>query len=198
MMLALAVAAAAHACGFSPDAIAGGLAAVRGVPGRLQVHHLDSGAILIDDSYNANPKSLAAAIRVLNSAGRQRCWLVLGDMGELGASDRAMHAQVGREAGMEGVERIYALGSLSESAVDAFAGEGWFFHDHTALTQAIQDDLKTSMVPEDVAILIKGSRCSHMERVIGPLLESPEPATSPGGGITALPTNNGGPTCYSM
>lgn len=195
---ALAVAAAAHACGFSPDAIAGGLAAVSGVPGRLQIHHLDNGAILIDDSYNANPRSLAAAIRVLNSAGRQRCWLVLGDMGELGASDRAMHAQVGREAGMEGVERIYAVGSLSEAAVEAFAGDGWVFHDHEALTRAIRDDLEGSMVPEEIVVLVKGSRASHMERVIGPLLDSVEPNSISVANVTTLPTDNGGPTCCSM
>lgn len=195
---ALAVAAVAHACGFSPDAIAGGLAAVKGVPGRLQIHHLVNGAILIDDSYNANPRSLSAAIRVLNSAGRQRCWLVLGDMGELGACDRSMHAQVGREAGMEGVERIYAVGSLSEAAVDAFAGEGWIFRDHAALTRAVQEDLQASLVPDEIVILVKGSRSSHMEHVIRPLLAGAEPVDAQGFEITGLPTNDGGPTCCSM
>jgi len=195
---ALAVAAVAHACGFSPDAIAGGLSAVKGVPGRLQVHHLDNGAILIDDGYNANPRSLAAAIGVLNSAGRPRCWLVLGDMGELGASGRAMHAQVGREAGMEGIERVYAIGSLSETAVDAFAGEGWVFHDHAALVRVIRADLHASAVPDEIVILVKGSRSAHMERVIRPLVEGSEPDRVEAVGASSLPATNGGPTCFSM
>ncbi len=195
---ALAVAAVAHACGFSPNAIAGGLSAVTGVPGRLQVHHLEGGAILIDDSYNANPRSLAAAIGVLNSAGRPRCWLVFGDMGELGASDRAMHAQVGREAGMEGVERIYAIGPLSEIAVDAFAGEGCVFRDHAALIEAIRTDLRASSVPDEIVILVKGSRSAHMEHVIRPLVESSEPAGIEALSVTSLPVPNGGATCCSM
>lgn len=195
---ALAVAAAAHACGFSPDAIAGGLAAVKGVPGRLQVHHLGCGAILIDDCYNANPRSLSAAIRVLKSSGRKRCWLVLGDMGELGACDLSMHAQVGREAGMEGVERLYALGPLSEAAVDAFAGHGWVFRDHAELTRALQDDLTASLAPDEVVILVKGSRSSHMEHVIRPLLADSESVDAQGLEAAGMSTNNGGPTCCSM
>ncbi len=94
---ALAACAAAASAGATLEQIAAGLAAVRAVPGRLQFKQSQSGAWLIDDSYNANPSSVRAAIEVLASLSGRK-WLVLGDMGELGAFAAEAHADIGEFA----------------------------------------------------------------------------------------------------
>ena len=160
---ALAAAAAAASAGASLEHIAAGLAAVRAVAGRLQFKQARGGAWLIDDSYNANPSSVRAAIEVLASVAGRR-WLVLGDMGELG--EHAIDAQgaIGEFARAEGVERLYATGPLMAGAVRSFGAGAQWFTDVAALTAAVQQALGGA--GPDVRLLIKGSRFNRLERVV--------------------------------
>src|SRR5207342_2749862 len=133
------------------QAIKEGLEASRSVAGRLVTHRLANGATLIDDSYNANPGSLNAAIDTLASAGGES-WLVLGDMRELGDDAVALHAAAGRRAKAAGISRLYALGALSAATVEGFGDGARHFDSHEALSRALRDDLRA-----DVRILVKGS-----------------------------------------
>ena len=169
--VANALAAAAMAIGMadaSPGVIAAGLAAAEPVAGRLVRHALASGALLIDDSYNANPGSLAAAIDTLAAFGGER-WLVLGEMGELGDDAQALHGGVGRRAREAGIERLFALGPLGKAAVDAFGDGGAHFDSHAALADALRRELHPQ-----ARVLVKGSRSSAMERIVSALLENNE------------------------
>lgn len=166
---ALAAAAIALGAGIDPEVIADGLARARSVAGRLVTHRLHDGAVLIDDSYNANPGSLNAAIDTLASSG-DRAWLVLGDMRELGADAEVLHAEAGRRAKSAGIARLYALGALSKHAVDAFGDGGKHFETHAALAQALERDLQAQDVQEGVRILVKGSRGSAMDKIVSALL----------------------------
>ncbi|HKQ25425.1 MAG TPA: UDP-N-acetylmuramoyl-tripeptide--D-alanyl-D-alanine ligase [Burkholderiales bacterium] len=157
---ALAAASAAYALGIEPKAIAAGVATYRGVKGRLQHKRLPSGATLIDDTYNANPESMQAAIAVLAAhAGRKV--FVMGDMGELGDKASSMHAAIGVFAKRAGVERLFALGDLSTNAVRGFGDGGAHFATIEDLVAAI-----ASVLDRDTTLLIKGSRFMRMERVI--------------------------------
>ncbi len=164
---ALAAAALAMGVGIGLPAIAAGLNAARPVGGRLNVHRLPGGAVLIDDSYNANPGSLQAAIDTLAAAGGER-WLVIGDMRELGADTAALHAGVGRRAKASGVSRLYALGPLSAGAAEAFGEGGRVFEDHAALAAALHADI--AAVANAPRVLVKGSRGSAMDRIVNDLL----------------------------
>ena len=119
--------------------------------------------MLIDDSYNANPGSLLAAIDLLAALDGER-WLVLGDMRELGADGAAMHAQAGARARAAGIARLYALGPLSASAAEAFGDGARHFDTHTALADALCADLHGA-----ARLLVKGSRGSAMDRVVDAL-----------------------------
>ena len=160
---ALAATAIALAAGVPLETIVAGLAAVEAVAGRLVRHALDGGAVLIDDSYNANPGSLLAAIDLLAALDGER-WLVLGDMRELGADGAAMHAQAGARARAAGIARLYALGPLSASAAEAFGDGARHFDTHTALADALCADLHGA-----ARLLVKGSRGSAMDRVVDAL-----------------------------
>jgi UDP-N-acetylmuramoyl-tripeptide--D-alanyl-D-alanine ligase len=171
---ALAAAAAAASAGASLEHIAAGLAAVRAVPGRLQFKRGASGAWLIDDSYNANPSSVRAAIEVLGSlAGRK--WLVLGDMAELGEFALQAHSAIGEFARAHGVERLYATGSLAARAVDSFGAGAQWYSDAAALTAALTGAL--GKAAPDVRLLIKGSRMNRLERVVDALAADSKPKT---------------------
>src|SRR5947208_2697140 len=163
---ALAAAAAAASAGASLEHIAAGLAAVRAVPGRLQFKQGASGAWLIDDSYNANPSSVRAAIEVLGSLAGRR-WLVLGDMAELGEFAHAAHSEIGEFARAHGVERLYATGALAARAVDSFGAGAQWFPDAAALTAALSAEL--GRAGPEVRLLIKGSRMNRLERVVDAL-----------------------------
>lgn len=162
---ALAAATMALAADVDIAHIVAGLQAARPVAGRLVARQLGSGAQLIDDSYNANPGSLRAAIDTL-AVGGGESWLVLGDMRELGADEVAMHAEVGRQAKAAGIARLYALGILSVHAADAFGAGAKCFEDHSTLTESLRGDLHAG-----VRVLVKGSRGSAMDRVASALLE---------------------------
>src|SRR5580658_9608654 len=114
---ALGAAAAASAAGLGLADIARGLAVATAVPGRLQFKRAASGAWIIDDSYNANPSSVAAGIEVLAQLEGRR-WLVFADMGELGASATETHRQVGVQAKAAGIERLFATGTLAQLSAE--------------------------------------------------------------------------------
>jgi UDP-N-acetylmuramoyl-tripeptide--D-alanyl-D-alanine ligase len=165
---ALAAAALAISVGAPLAAVAEGLNAARPVAGRLISHRLASGAMLIDDSYNANPGSLAAAIDTL-AAGGGETWLVLGDMRELGEDAQAMHAEAGRRARSAGIRRLYTLGPHSAAASAAFGEGAMHFENHAALSQALGDELHAG-----VRVLVKGSRGSAMDRIVAALVGTQE------------------------
>ncbi|MGA7540987.1 MAG: UDP-N-acetylmuramoyl-tripeptide--D-alanyl-D-alanine ligase [Steroidobacteraceae bacterium] len=168
---ALGAAAAAAAAGASLEHIVAGLDAVRPVPGRLQLKQAACGAWIIDDSYNANPSSVRAAIEVLASVEGRR-WLVLGDMAELGEFAADAHAQVGAFAREQGIERLLATGSLAALAVERFGCGGQWFPDAEALTRellrALMPNSETGM--SSVRLLVKGSRVNRLERVVAALV----------------------------
>jgi UDP-N-acetylmuramoyl-tripeptide--D-alanyl-D-alanine ligase len=164
---ALSVAAAGLALGIDLHAIAEGLAAVRPVAGRLSWMDTREGARLLDDSYNANPTSLRAALDLLAALPGQR-WLVLGDMKELGGDAAALHEQAGRSARALGIDRLYGLGPLAQRAAQGFGVQGRHFADAETLVEALRADLAGTEASK-VALLVKGSRSSRMERVVSAL-----------------------------
>jgi len=160
---ALAAAAIAIALEVPLDIIVAGLEQASGVPGRLRREVMEGGWTLIDDSYNANPSSMAAAIDTLMLATGER-WLVLGDMAELGPDALALHAGIGTHARERGVERLFAVGPLGAATVEAFGARGEHFNDKAALIAALQTQLHGG-----VTCLVKGSRSAGMEQVVAAL-----------------------------
>lgn len=163
---ALAAASLALGAGVSLEAIRDGLGAARAVAGRLVTHRLAGGALLIDDSYNANPGSLNAAIDTLAATPGER-WLVLGDMRELGVDAQALHAEAGRRAKTAGITRLLTLGPLSASASAAFGEGAVHFDSHAEVAEAIRAGLQPGL-----RVLVKGSRGSAMDRVVKALLDA--------------------------
>jgi UDP-N-acetylmuramoyl-tripeptide--D-alanyl-D-alanine ligase len=157
---ALAAAAAASAAGASLEDITTGLADFRAVSGRLQLKAGTRGAWIIDDSYNANPSSVRAAMEVLRSLSGPT-WLVLGDMAELGEVSHDSHAHIGSYARDCGIKRLFAMGPLSSRAVETFGPGGEWFADAESLTRRLQAELTPG-----VTVLIKGSRINRLERVV--------------------------------
>ena len=167
---AFAAAACALAAGASLEAVARGLAAFRPVGGRMQRRTARSGGSLIDDSYNANPDSVRAAIDVLAAEGGAKV-LLLGDMAEVGERGVEFHQEIGRYARERGIDRLYAAGALSRACVAAF-GEG-------ARHFATVEDLITAARGEprpQTTMLVKGSRFMRMERVVQALAGEPSSA----------------------
>jgi UDP-N-acetylmuramoyl-tripeptide--D-alanyl-D-alanine ligase len=160
---ALAAAACAYAVGIKPNTIGEGLTAFRPYAGRLQVKKAAGGATVIDDSYNANPDSVRAAIDVLASCPPPTA-LVLGDMGEVGERGAEFHREVGAYARSKGVSQLLALGEATKHAVDAF-GAG-------ARHLATVDEIISSL--EANTVLVKGSRFMKMERVVAALTRTAE------------------------
>ena len=162
---ALAAAAGALAAGCALAAVAQGLEAFQPVAGRSQVKHFQRGArnvTLIDDSYNANPDSVRAAIDVLAGLPGPR-WLVLGDMGEVGDQGAAFHQEVGLYALQRGIDALWVAGPLGRFAAQAY-GTARHFDEVPELIEALPQ------APECVSVLIKGSRFMKMERVVAALL----------------------------
>ena len=110
-------------------AVEQGLAGFAGVNGRLQNKPGLNGALIIDDTYNANPDSVKAAITALSMRPGKKI-LVLGDMGELGDESAVLHAEVGLAARQAGVDRLLALGELSQETVRAFGTGAHAFRTH--------------------------------------------------------------------
>ncbi|HCA27443.1 MAG TPA: UDP-N-acetylmuramoyl-tripeptide--D-alanyl-D-alanine ligase, partial [Betaproteobacteria bacterium] len=146
--------------GVDNETIARGLAGFTGVAGRLQRKPVLHGAVMIDDTYNANPASVEAAIAVLAAAPGKRI-LVLGDMGELGAAAVDAHRRLGKDAKRSGIDRLLALGELSHGAARAFGAGGQCFEYVEDLLAAVE-----CLLAPDVTVLVKGSRFMKMERVV--------------------------------
>jgi UDP-N-acetylmuramoyl-tripeptide--D-alanyl-D-alanine ligase len=163
---ALAASAVAVALGIANTDIVRGLENFSAVKGRLQRKSGLNKALLIDDTYNANPDSMKAAIDVLASQSGEKI-LVLGDMGELGADAKQLHMDIGAYAKAAGLKKLYCLGELSYEMVRGF-GEG---AKHYATPVAIADAIKP-LLSEDNVVLIKGSRFMKMERVVDLLEEN--------------------------
>lgn len=152
-----------------PD-IRDGLRDMPYVKGRLHVKQLTNQVKILDDTYNANVGSVNAAIDLLSSfAGRKI--LVLGDMAELGEKARYYHEKVGEYAKQKGIDQLYTLGVLSQSASDVFASQGR----HFSLLEPLVEFINQQTMSEecDISILVKGSRSARMELVVNALEESP-------------------------
>ena len=160
---AMAAAAIALALDVPLDTIVAGLEQVPAIAGRLRAETMGAGWVLIDDSYNANPGSVSAAIDTLALAQGER-WLVLGDMAELGPNARAMHTGIGERAKKQGIDRLFAVGPLSAATVEAFGERGTHYTDKQALAKALNEQLHGG-----VTLLVKGSRSTGMEQVVAAL-----------------------------
>lgn len=166
MYNALAATATACALNIGVVDIQAGLQSTHQVSGRLQIKQGILGAKIIDDTYNANPASLQAAIEVL-CAQQGEPWLVLGDMAELGRDAKLIHAQMGEMARAAGVKKLFGLGELAAYAVTAFGGCGLHFQSHEELSKEL-----LSCLDEDCCVLVKGSRAMHMEDVVNLVAQS--------------------------
>lgn len=166
-MNALAAVAAALSLGVGLEDIRAGLATVPPVPGRLFPLPGQAGSRLVDDSYNANPDSVDAAIAVLSSAPGRKT-LVLGDLAELGVGADALHRELGERAFRAGIDRWYSCGRLSANAAAGFGHRARHFPDQEGLIEALRIDIS-----ERDTILIKGSRTARMDRVVTALREAP-------------------------
>jgi UDP-N-acetylmuramoyl-tripeptide--D-alanyl-D-alanine ligase len=172
---ALAAAGCALAAGCTLDDVVRGLQAFEPVSGRSQIDTLcwaGRDVTLVDDSYNANPDSVLAALAVLASLPGPR-WALLGDMAEVGAQGPAFHAEVGERARALGLEHLWVVGELGAHTVAAAGPAARHFASFESLRQALQTD-----APAAGAILVKGSRAARMERVVAALREglTPSPA----------------------
>ncbi|MDH3376877.1 MAG: UDP-N-acetylmuramoyl-tripeptide--D-alanyl-D-alanine ligase [Gammaproteobacteria bacterium] len=161
---ALAATAASLAAGAQLADIKQGLERVAPVAGRVVSRRGIGGAAIIDDSYNANPASLYAALEVLAAQSGERL-LVLGDMNELGSESAALHTEAGIEARRAGVNGLYAVGAMSRHTVRGFGDGAHHFDNQQALIAALEPRLHAG-----VTALVKGSRGTRMERVVAALL----------------------------
>ena len=163
VMNALAATAVALVLDVDLENIASGLQSFSSVSGRLNVQQGLNGARLIDDSYNANPLSLNAAIDVLTEMNGESC-LVLGDMAELGESAAELHFEAGQQAKQMGVEKLFAMGVLSRNAVKGFGEGASFYEGRDELIKAVTENMNVS-----TTVLVKGSRSMEMEKVVNAL-----------------------------
>lgn len=160
---ALAAAACAVALGMDLKDIAAGLARIEIPQGRLNWKTTPEGARLLDDTYNANPTSLQAAMELLAGLPGER-WLILGGMAELGADAARLHFEAGQRAKQLGIDRLLVLGPLAGEAMKGFGPGAIWYDDAQALADAARKGLS-----KNVAVLVKGSRSSRMERVVAAL-----------------------------
>jgi UDP-N-acetylmuramoyl-tripeptide--D-alanyl-D-alanine ligase len=163
---ALAATACCVAAGCTQDAIIAGLENFKPVSGRMQKKRAHNGAVLIDDTYNANPDSVRAAIRVLAQAPGQKI-LVLGDMGEVGNDGPAYHVEIGEYARQHGIPTLLTLGELTKHSNQAFGAGATHFDQLEPLLKKLDDCLAP-----DATVLVKGSRFMKMERVVTYLMHS--------------------------
>lgn len=157
---AIAAISLAVASGLSLSQAVEGLEGFSAVTGRLQFLKGLNNSLIIDDSYNANPDSLAAAVKVL-CALQGTAWLALGDMGELGEDSQSLHTGAAKEARQAGVDKLFALGEKSCQAAETFGHNGFCFDHHDAMAEFIGHRLKSN-----INLLIKGSRSAQMEKLV--------------------------------
>ena len=160
---ALAAAACGVALGMDLAEIASGLAGFEAPAGRLAWKATPEGARLLDDTYNANPTSLAAGMELLAGLPGEH-WLILGAMAELGPDAARLHFEAGRHARELGIDRLFGLGGLAAEAIKGFGPGAVWFDDAQELADSVRRQLS-----KDVAVLVKGSRSARMERVVAAL-----------------------------
>jgi UDP-N-acetylmuramoyl-tripeptide--D-alanyl-D-alanine ligase len=164
VMNALAAAAVAHAAGVGPEKIRSGLQAVKGVAGRLEFGRGAGGSKIVDDSYNANPESIKAAINVMGRLPGKK-FAVLGIMAELGSSGPGLHYEIGAYALEHGINNLFCYepgeAGLAQQYAAGFGPGSILFTDISEMIEAVRQRLT-----EDVVVLVKGSRSSRMERVV--------------------------------
>ena len=165
VMNSLAAAASCIAINIPLETIQTGLEKVSSIKGRMYLKSSKNGIRIFDDTYNANPGSLSAGLEVLSRyPGRK--WLVLGDMGELGTSEKELHQRAGETIRNYGIERLYTLGELARFSSESF-GSGAIHFDHIdQLVSSLKDDL-----PAETTLLVKGSRAMEMDRIVSNLTE---------------------------
>lgn len=173
---ALAAITLAVGCELSLDQAVQGLQGFSGVKGRQQFISGIGNSRIIDDTYNANPDSLAAAVKVL-CALHGRHWLALGDMAELGELARDMHRQAAKDARQAGVDEFFALGDMSCLAAEEFGEQGHCFTGHEDMARFIAERISS-----DVVLLVKGSRSAGMEKVVETLSQNHHSTSSSGDG----------------
>ncbi len=156
---ALMASACAYALGISLDHIQRGLARFTPVNGRMNRLRGIANALIIDDSYNANPGSVRAAIDVLALA--DDALLILGDMAELGEAAAQQHAALGAYAKQKNIKRLFTLGQLSAHASEQFGADAQHFTERDQLVAAV-----TPLLNAHITVLVKGSRSARMERVV--------------------------------
>lgn len=164
---ACAAAALALAGGLSLPQIAQGLSSFQNIKGRLQNKKGKKNSLILDDTYNANPDSMKAALNVLAKLPAPRIF-VMGDMGELGEDNAAkMHEEIGIYARDLGIEYAYFVGKHSIQAAKQFGNNGLWFDEKTPLLADLIHRL-----PEKASILVKGSRFMQMETIVDALLDT--------------------------
>lgn len=164
VMNALAAITATLSVGISLQSIISSLSEFENIKGRLTPLDSPAGYRVIDDTYNANPLSVSAAIDVLATMPGNTV-LVLGDMAELGEDSAQMHADIGKKAKNTGITALYATGKYSLNTVEAFGDNGFWFQHKNELTKALNENLKAGDT-----VLIKGSRSAAMEEVVEQIL----------------------------
>lgn len=165
---ALAASCIATALQVDLPTIRAGLESVRGTPGRLSAHSAPQGWTLFDDTYNANPGSVRAAIDFL-VATPGPAWLVLGDMKELGTHEAELHREIGAYARARGIAQLFTTGPLAWHAAQAFGPDAQHFDTRDALAQRL-----ATLLRPGVRALVKGSRSAGMEQVVGQVLATQE------------------------
>ncbi len=165
VMNALAAAAIAHACQVPLSTIKQGLESAEAEKMRLQAQPGIKSTQIIDDSYNANPTAMLAALKVLSHHSSPRVFVV-GDMRELGENAEHYHEELGRQAAQHHVDALYCFGPLSQGAAQSFGKAGFWFDDLDKLINQLQQDLQPSST-----VLVKGSRSMGMDRVVKALQE---------------------------
>lgn len=167
---ALAAATAVLADGGEPELVVSGLEQCQGVSGRMRPMRLDASTLLIDDSYNANPDAVKAAIDTLTELAGEKV-VVLGDMGELGADAVQQHRAVGQYAATKSIDRLLSCGVLSRAATEGFVAAGGqqaeHFTDKASLLSYLQQ-----LSPCSRVLLIKGSRSARMDQIVTSLINT--------------------------
>ncbi len=164
VMNALAATAAALAINIDLTAIKQGLEQVRPAPGRMQQYLLENGIKVIDDTYNANPYSLQAAVNTLASFSGKKI-LVLGDMKELGPEEVQLHTNAGKIIHAAGIDHLFTLGKLTAATAESFGKNAQHFSEYEKLLAALQPYLQ-----KNTTLLVKGSRSMQMEKVVAGLI----------------------------
>lgn len=160
VMNALAAISATYAIGATPQAIEQGLKNVVAVGKRLVQYQGFAGSKIIDDTYNANPLAVDAALELLSQRSGEKIF-VFGGMAELGNEEKKFHIEIGERAQQLGIDKLYACGQLSRHTVQAFGKNGFHFEDQASLIAALKP-----LLHSEVTVLVKGSRTAKMENIV--------------------------------